>query len=326
MPSEVNHKSEGRDSDDKPAMLRLLGIYAELTKARLSALVLISSLVSFLLADRGPLNGSLLLWTLLGTACCALGANALNQVWERARDARMERTQGRPLPSGRLGTRHALTVGLGLSFGGVLILSAGSTPRAALLALATILLYVLAYTPLKPLSNLNTLVGAVVGALPPLIGWAGATGALSGESLLLAALLFLWQIPHFLALAWLYRDDYARGGYRMLTLQDPSGRLTGAMAVIYSIALLPLGIVIAIEGLAGTGFAVGGFLLGSALLLLSVRLWRRLDRRSARQLFLASVIYLPLILGLLVLDAPPRASGPSTDTALAEETPAETLP
>ncbi len=310
MPSDLTDEQTTETAPRGP--MGMLAIYAELTKARLSALVLISTVVSYLLADRGPLDGRRLLWTLLGTALCAFGANALNQVWERSRDARMKRTMKRPLPSGRLGVRHALLLGLALSLAGPLILILGSTPLAALLALATVMLYVLVYTPLKPRSNLNTLVGAVVGAIPPLIGWTGATGTLSGEALLLGALLFLWQVPHFLALAWMYRDDYRLGGYRMLTLQDDSGRLTGVMSILYSLALLPLGVVITMKGISGTAFAIGGLVLGAGLTLLSFRLWRRLDRRAARQLFFASIIYLPLVLGLLVIDAPPRVEARAT--------------
>jgi heme o synthase len=295
-----------------------LGLYAQLTKARLASLVLMTTLAAYLAAHRGPFDPLELILTMLGTAACAFAANAFNQIWERDRDALMERTRHRPLPSGRLGLGHALGVASGLLVVGQLILFTGTNALTALLALSTVLIYVLLYTPLKTRSSLNTLVGAVCGALPPMLGWTAAAGRLEGGAWLLGLLLFLWQIPHFLALAWLYREDYARGGFRMLAISDPGGQLTGAMTVLYSIALLPLGIAFSMAGLAGPGFVTGYLLLMTLLLALSLRLWRRLDRRSARQLFLASVIVLPLSLILLLVDP----SAPDRDPAARGDWPA----
>jgi len=291
-----------------------LRLYLELTKARLSAMVLLSTLVAFLVAGRGHLELARLVWTLLGTGLCALSANALNEWWEVDRDALMLRTRSRPLPAGRMSRAHALGVGIGLGIIGQLTLLTLVGALAALLALASLLLYVLVYTPLKPRSPVNTLVGAVCGALPPLVGWAGAAGELGRGAWLLAALLFLWQIPHFLALAWLYREDYARAGFRMLPGVDPSGRLTGALVVVYSLALLPVGLALTLAGVAGSRFAVGYLLLGLLLLVPGLRLRRRLDEPSARRLFVASMIHLPLVLALLLADPAPRVPDTTAPT------------
>lgn len=302
------------------ALRARLGLYAALSKARLSTLVLATTAAAYLLARRGPLDLPELAATLLGTLLCAFSANAFNQVWERRRDARMERTKLRPLPSGRLGVGHAATVAtLQLVLGQALLLG-GTNPLTAGLALSTVLLYVLVYTPLKPRSTLNTLVGAICGALPPVLGWTAATGRLAPGAWLFGLLLFLWQVPHFLALAWLYREDYARGGFRMLPVVDPGGQLTGALSTLYSLALVPLGLAFAMAGLAGAPSAAGFAALGLVLVLLSLRLWRRLDLRSARQLFLASVIVLPLALILLVSDGGRHAGhrGPSAQSLRAE--------
>ena len=299
----------------RPALRDLPGLYAALTKARLSSLVLITTLVAYLMARRGPLDWPELLATLVGTALCAFCANALNQVWERDRDALMERTRRRPLPSGHLSRRHAVILALLMLAAGQLILLVGTNLLTAMLALSTVLIYVLIYTPMKPRSSLNTLVGAVCGALPPMLGWTAAAGRLEGGAWLLGLLLFLWQIPHFLALAWLYRDEYARAGFRMLPAIDAAGQLTGALTVLYSLALLPLGVAFAMTGLTGPRFALGFMLLMTVLVVLSVRLWRRLDRRSARQLFLASVIVLPLSLILLLAGPADREEEGGRSTA-----------
>ena len=204
-----------------------LSSYLELGKARLSTLVVATTAVGFAVAP-GRFDALLFAWTLLGTTLAALGANSLNQWAERERDALMERTRTRPLPSGRLAAREALAAGVLESLGGVALLAALVNLLTALLAAFVILLYVLVYTPMKSRSHLNTLVGAVCGAIPPMMGWTAVTGALDPGAYILAAVLFVWQIPHFLALAWLYREDYQRGGYKMLPHSDPSGRLTAA--------------------------------------------------------------------------------------------------
>ena len=283
-----------------------LGVYLELAKAKLSALVLVSTVVGFLLASGVAIDWFGLAWTVIGTGLAAFGANALNQCFEAPRDARMRRTRGRPIPSRRLTPARAYLAALGMALLGPLLLWLTVNTLAAALALSTIILYLGAYTPLKVRSPANTLVGAVVGAIPPMIGWAAADGTLGAGAWLLAAILFFWQIPHFLALAWLYRDDYARGGFRMLPHVDQRGGLTCDIVVLYSLALLPLALTITVIGLAGWLYASGSLALGSGLVLAAMHLHKHRRDVDAKRVFLASVIYLPLLLGLMVADRQTR--------------------
>jgi protoheme IX farnesyltransferase len=275
-----------------------------LSKARLCMMVVITTLVGFLLAAP-EVRWTVLLATLVGTTLTAFGANALNQFRERDVDRLMERTRLRPLPDGRLSPLVALTYGVAVSMLGTVVLLAYAGWLAALLAAVTILLYVLVYTPLKRVSTTNTLVGAVCGALPPLIGWAAASGGLSDGAWLLFALLFVWQMPHFLALAWMYRDDYARGHMRMLPVVDPTGRLTFPVTVLFAALHVPLGLLVTLSGLAGPWFAVGSLLLGLWWFALGLKLYRSHSDRDARRVFLASLAYLPLALSLMVADRGP---------------------
>lgn len=287
---------------------RWIGLSLELGKARLSALVVVTTLAGYLMAAR-PLPGwGHLAATLLGTTLCAFGANGFNQVLERDRDALMVRTRERPLPAGRVGVRAAaLWSGAVVALGTGLLLALVNATAAAL-ALGTVALYVLVYTPLKPRSTLNTLAGAICGAIPPLIGWSAVTGGVQAGGWWLALLLFVWQVPHFLSLAWLYRDDYRRAGFKMLPLQDPRGDRTFRFLMLYAWVLLPLGLLATFTGLTGAVFAVGSLLLGGAWLWLGMRCYRDRSSLNARRVFLGSVIYLPLVLGLMVADrAPPRA-------------------
>ncbi len=276
----------------------------QLSKARLSGMVVITTLVGYLLAVP-QLDWPQLIATVLGTTLTAFGANALNQYRERGIDARMERTRERPLPAGRLGADVALVYGVAVSLVGTFVLLAWSGVLPAALAAGTILLYVLVYTPLKRVSTLNTLVGAVCGAIPPLIGWAAATGGLATGGWLLFALLFVWQMPHFLALAWMYREDYARGGLRMLPVVDPDGRITFPVTVVFAALHLPLGLLVTLTGVAGPWFALGSLLLGMWWLFLGLRLYRSHSDRDARRVFLASLAYLPLVLAMMVADRGP---------------------
>ncbi len=276
----------------------------QLSKARLSGMVVITTLVGYLLAVP-RLDWPQLLATVLGTTLTAFGANALNQYRERGVDARMERTRDRPLPAGRLSADVALVYGVAVSLVGTFLLLAWSGVLPAALAAGTILLYVLVYTPLKRVSTLNTLVGAVCGAIPPLIGWAAATGGLATGGWLLFALLFVWQMPHFLALAWMYRADYARGGLRMLPVVDPEGRITFPVTVVFAALHLPLGLLVTLTGVAGPWFALGSLLLGMWWLVLGLRLYRSHSDRDARRVFLASLAYLPLALVMMVADRGP---------------------
>jgi len=278
----------------------LLDDVMELVKARLSLLVLLTTLVGFLIAWRGPIPWVLLTATLLGTALCAGGAAALNQWMERDIDARMKRTRERPLPAGRMSPRDALLFGLLFSLAGIAILGLFTNLRAAFLAFATIAIYIVVYTPMKRMSSLNTLVGAVPGALPPLIGWVAARGSYSLEGGLLFATLFFWQMPHFLAIAWMFRDDYKAGGCLMLTDSDPDGSMTGRQALLYSICLIVISLLPGFLGFNSPLYFYGALLLGLAFSAFAAIFLRRRDRDSARNLFFASIIYLPLLLGLLV--------------------------
>lgn len=289
-------------ADDSRAKRSTLTLFLELSKARLCAMVLITTLVGFLLASETGVNWLRLALTLAGTALAAFGANAWNQCIEARRDARMRRTARRPLPSGELSPRAAWVFSLSTSAAGPLVLWLAVNELSAYLAILTLISYVGVYTPLKTITPFNTLVGAVCGAIPPMLGWAAASGSLNAGAWLLGGVLFIWQIPHFLALAWLYRDDYERGGFRMLPVVDREGRLTAYVAMIYSAALIPVTLLLTRIGVAGGAFAAGALVLGVGLVLLSARLlWTRADV-DARRLFLASVIYLPLLLGLLVAD------------------------
>ena len=293
----------------------LVTLYLELSKARLSALVVLTTAVGFIMgAPALPASAwARLLLTIAGTSLAAGGANALNQLLERRRDAMMRRTRGRPLPSGAMSPLHGLVFALAAVYAGLAILGGAVSLGAMGLALATILIYILLYTPLKTRSTLNTLVGAVCGAIPPMIGWVAASGSLDRGAWILGGLLFVWQIPHFFALAWMYRRDYARGGFKMLPVMDPSGRLTGQVVVLMSLGLLPLGLAATLFGLAGWVYAVGSIALGTWLLVVGLRLYATRSDESARRLFLASIAYLPLLLGLMMLDrnqAPLRLTTP----------------
>jgi protoheme IX farnesyltransferase len=284
-----------------PAIGSRVSAYLSLTKPRLVLMVLVTVAVGYLLGGRGGAQPTTLAITLLGTALVAGGAGALNQWLERDRDAMMRRTAGRALPVGRLTSRQAVSFGLALGFLGTLMLALGANSLAAAVALVTFLLYVFIYTPLKPLTSLNTVVGAVPGALPPLIGWGAATGRLGIEAWSLFLIVFLWQFPHFLAIAWIYREDYRRAGFRMLTARDDCGRMTGCQAVSYALALVPAGLLPATIGLAGPLYFIGALVLGLVYLGAAAMFWRDACDLGARRLLRTSFIYLPVILLLLLL-------------------------
>lgn len=289
-----------------------VGQLALLTKARLGLLVTLTTVVGFVVASVGAVDFLRLFWTALGTTLAAFGANAFNQCIERERDGRMERTQCRPLPSGAMRLSRAVVVATALALGGDLILLALVNPLTAGLALLIQVLYLFVYTPLKPRTPANTLVGAVCGAIPPMMGWTAVRGQLEPGAWILFLILFVWQMPHFLSLAWLYKDDYERGGFRMLPSVDPSGMLTCNLVVLYTAALLPLAFATMLAGIAGWTFLVGATVLGLALLVLGLQLRESRERYHARRVFYASLLYLPALLGLLVFDRGPAVSpGPS---------------
>jgi protoheme IX farnesyltransferase len=272
----------------------------ELTKPRITLMVVFTSFVGYAMAAGGSPRLPGLLLALLGTALIASGASALNMVMERRTDALMERTRRRPLPSGRLGVSEALGFGGALSLSGLLILYWGANRLATAVALVTWASYLFAYTPLKTRTSLATVVGAFPGALPPVIGWTAATGRWAPGALFLFVILFLWQLPHFLAIAWLFREDYARGGLPTLPAHDPSGRITSRQTLLDSAALLVVSLLPGAFGLAGPVYSVGALLLGAGLVGISAGFVASRGQTSARRLFLASVLYLPALLGLLL--------------------------
>jgi protoheme IX farnesyltransferase len=280
--------------------------FVALTKPRIVVTVLMTVGTGFFLGARGASNPSTLALTLLGTGLVAGGASALNQLLERTRDGMMRRTKGRPLPSGRLTATEAAIFGTVISVAGLLALGLFVNLTAAAVALVTLVLYVFVYTPLKPLSTLNTAVGAVPGALPPVIGWAAATGRLGAEAWALFLIVFLWQFPHFLAIAWIYREDYAQGGHKMLPSIDPSGIMTGRQATSYALALVPAALMPWAVGLAGPYYFTGALLLGLFYLRASARFWSDANDSTARRLLRASFLYLPAILALLILNPLPE--------------------
>lgn len=276
--------------------------FLELTKPRITQLVLLTAAAGFYLGAGGGVDVLLLVHTLLGTALVAAGTNAFNQLRERDLDALMQRTRGRPLPSGRVSPRAAGIFAGVISCAGVVYLGVAVNLLTAGLAALTLASYVLLYTPLKRTTSLNTLIGAVPGALPIVGGWTAAGGALGPAVLALFWILFLWQLPHFLALAWIYREDYRRGGFAMLAVEDQDGRQTGAMALLYAAALVPVSLLPTMFGVTGGRYFIGALALGVAYTVVSAGMTRAATTARAWRVFLVSVIYLPALLTLMVLD------------------------
>jgi heme o synthase len=274
-----------------------------LTKPRITTLVVVTTLAGYLLPPGSePIDGLRLLAALLGTALLASGASALNQVIERDRDARMDRTAARPVPAGRVHADGALAFAVGLVIAGLAVLVVGTNTLTAGLGALTVAGYAFVYTPLKPITSLSTIVGAAPGALPPMMGWAAARGAVEPGAWALFGLLFVWQLPHFLAIAWMYREDYGRGGFPMLTVEDTDGRRTALQALLWTAALLPVSLLPSILHLAGLFYFISALLLGCGLLATVVRFSRAPQRHTARTVLLASVLYLPAVLLALLVD------------------------
>ncbi len=277
-----------------------LAAFAELTKPRITLLIVLTSAAGFALATKGSINYAALTSAMIGIALLSSGIATLNQYLERDLDGLMRRTATRPLPSGKLLPWEALAFGSGLTILAEFYLAVLVNPLTALLGLTVIAGYLFGYTPLKTRTSLSTLVGAFPGAVPPLIGWTAATGELSLEAWVLFAILFLWQFPHFLAIAWMYREDYARAGILMLPVVEPNGRITGQQIVVYTLMLLPVSLLPFALGLAGTAYLYGAILLGLLFLYSSIRAAFSQSRHEARRLLLASVLYLPLLFALMV--------------------------
>jgi protoheme IX farnesyltransferase len=300
--------------------MRFIKAFLDLGKLRLSLLVTATALAGYLLASHGSWAGPLWL-ALLGTLLSSMGANGINQWMERERDRRMLRTQSRPIPSGRLAPQAALPLAVASCIAGVAILAFSVNALTAGLSLLTIALYVGVYTPLKPRSPANTLVGALCGAIPPMMGWTAAVGSFGYGALALGAILFIWQIPHFLGLAWLYREDYERGGFKMLSVTDDGSR-TAQMMLVYSIALIPVALLLSVGRVSGWVYGLGSIALGIVMAAFAWSFYFDRSATAARRVFLASLAYLPVLMVLMVISVGPE---PTTHFVAAPDTTAVSL-
>lgn len=276
--------------------------YVEISKPRILTMVLVTATLGFYAGGMGIHDWQALLCFLLGTAMTSAGAGALNHLLEIEPDSKMERTKRRPLPTGVIPPMAAMNYGILMVLGGTLVLQWQINLLTAFLALLTSFLYVVVYTPMKRITWLNTLVGAIPGAIPPLGGWAAATGQVNTGAWVLFAILFVWQQPHFYAIAWMFRDDYRRGGFKMLPVVEPDGRSTFRQIVLYSLALIPISLLPSAMHLTGIVYSVGVFLLGIWMLSAGITLARSHSIADARRVLKTSVIYLPLLLALFVAD------------------------
>src|SRR5271169_1246813 len=278
--------------------------YIALTKPRITWLILMSTGVGYFFGVQKGWHLLTLIHTIVGTGLIASGTAALNQWMEREADSKMRRTQARPLTSGRLDARKALLFAIAISVAGFVELWFGANPLAALLGLSTLLMYLFIYTPLKQRSPHSTTIGSIPGAMPPLIGFAAASGTLTWDAWVLFAILFLWQFPHFYAIAWMYKEDYARAGIRMLPVVEPDGKSTARRILLYSIALIPISLMPKFFAMAGNIYLYGALALGLAFLYYGLRIrWDR-TRQQARRVLLASVVYLPVLFSLMLFDRP----------------------
>ena len=279
----------------------------DLTKVRLNALVLLTTAVGYVLGREGAaaFDWGLLFLTMLGTGLAAASAAILNQALEQRRDSKMHRTRGRPVASGRLSPILAFMAGIGLAYAGFALLAGWVGIAPAVLAVSNVIVYAFIYTPLKPLTTMNTLFGAVCGAIPPMIGWSAATGGLEAGAWVLGGILFVWQLPHFFALAWMYRDDYRRGGHAMLPVLDPTGGITGQVMTTTAALLVPVGLTGTMFGVAGWFFAATATFAGCWFTARCILFWRSPSDRAARAVFMTSLAYLPIVLGVMVLDRGP---------------------
>lgn len=277
--------------------------YFELTKPRIIHLVLVTTALGYYLGD-GKISLSLtLLWTLLGTTLCCAGSAALNQYLERDFDALMKRTANRPLPSKAIPPQNALAFGVILVLMGTASLVLTVNLLTGFMAILTAFLYVVVYTPLKRVSWINTGIGAIPGALPTVGGWTAATGELSIGAWLLFLILFVWQHPHFYAIAWMYKDDYAKGGFKMLPVVEPDGKRTFRQILAFSALLIPVSIFPTLFGISGYFYLTGALLLGSFMLWSGYMVWKTHEVSDARKVLRMSIFYLPILLLLVVVDS-----------------------
>jgi heme o synthase len=274
--------------------------FVALAKPRLNLLVVASTLAGYAMADGESLGALRISGLLLGTGLVAGGASAFNQVMERDLDALMKRTRSRPLPDQRLQPVEGVLFAGAITLAGLWTIVASANLLAAAVALATLLTYVVVYTPLKRRSSFGTVIGAIPGALPPIIGWAASSGAVPTQAWTLFGIMFLWQLPHFLAIAWMYREDYARAGFPMLAVLEPDGRSTGRQAVVYAAALVPISLAPTLMGMAGGIYFGGALALSLVFLGLTLRFARTRAVRDARRLFFGSITYLPLLWILMI--------------------------
>ncbi|MBV8145100.1 MAG: protoheme IX farnesyltransferase [Gammaproteobacteria bacterium] len=276
--------------------------YLDLTKPRITVLILVCTAVGYWFSCGDSFHWPLLVHALLGTALLASGTSALNQWYEADSDSKMRRTRLRPIAAGRITGRNGFTFGVGLAAAGFADLWFGTNPLSAALGLFTLLSYLLLYTPLKRRSPLCTTVGAIPGAMPPLIGYAAAGHGLDGRALALFLILFIWQFPHFDAIAWMYREDYARGGIRMLPVIEPDGESTARRIMVFSLLLIPISLTPVFVGMTGAVYATAAIIAGLGVLYFGSRLGCDRSLLRARALLLATVIYLPVVLSVMVLD------------------------
>ena len=277
-------------------------VFSDLVKVRLTTLVLLTTLAGFYLATTDGMQVVLLLHTMVGTALLACGSSVLNQYLERHHDSLMPRTESRPLPAGLMHPERALWFGILLSVTGCFYTWFLVNLLTCILGTLTLALYIFVYTPLKRLTSFNTVVGAIPGALPPLMGWTAVRGSLDAGGWSLFLILFLWQLPHFLAIAWMYKGEYGSAGYVMLPNIDPSGKMTARHALLYTIFLLPCSLLPVHFNVAGSLYAVGASVLGAGFIWQAIKFSSALDRTRARHLFFYSIIYLPLLLLLMTFD------------------------
>jgi heme o synthase len=290
----------GLPENSGPESRHWLADLSELVKARLSLLVLITTLVGFFFGWRGELNPLYLFNTLCATALAAAGAAALNEVFEVELDARMRRTRNRPLPGRRMTIEEGLIIGVVCSVSGILWLTFSTNLCAGVLCALTIGIYLFVYTPLKQVTTLNTIVGAIPGALPPMIGWAAARGHIDFEAWILFAILFMWQMPHFLAISWLYRHEYKEAGFVMLSGSDPDCRVTGRQSLLYTMALISVSLMPVMLQLTNLWYLPIAAIMGGYFFWKSLQFALTGTERAARALFISSIVYLPVTLAALV--------------------------